>query len=143
MKLLPALLSIAALAAPSSAFACAPPPPGYVPPTDFQRLQSYVNGASDIVYGVVRQVSGNRSRFEILHVYKGSLSKADVVETTAGWDHPVPYCAGMSVPPVPKPVGTWGVASFRNGSPELSFVPMKDVRTMITEGWIRSAAAKR
>jgi len=127
-----------------AATACAPPPPGYVEPTPYQRLERFVGQATDIVYGVVRQsgARGEPSRFEIVHVYRGNFKKGDMLEAVPGWDHPEPFCAGMSGPPLPKPAGSYGVIAFRATSPELSFVKPDDVQTMIRQGWIRSARAR-
>ena len=135
------LATVAALVPVHGAAACAPPPPGWVPPTEYQRLKSFIGGASDIVYGVITNTTGQRSRFKVLHVYRGPARKGETIETVASWDYPVPVCAGMMSPPPAKPVGTYGVATFRNGSPELNFIPMKHVQTMIAEGWIKSARA--
>lgn len=123
------------------ASACAPPPPGYVYPTPYQRLESFVGQATDIVYGVVREsrARGEPSRFEIIHVYRGERKKGEMFEALPGWDHPEPFCAGMAGPPLPKPVGTYGVIAFRASSPQLSFIKPDDVQTMIERGWIQSA----
>ena len=142
MRILFACLAAAAVVVPiHRASACPPPPPGWVPPTEFEHLKSFVDGASDIAYGIITETTGQRSRFKVIHVYRGTARKGDTIETVASWDYPVPFCAGMMSPPLAKPVGTYGVATFRNGSPELNFIPMKHVETMIAEGWIKSARA--
>ena len=134
---------LAALAA-QPASACTTPPPPYVHPTEHQLLERFVTNATDIVYGVITR-SGERgqpSRFKVLHVYRGSRKKGDVIDAPLGWGHPEPFCAGMVGPPHPKPVGTYGVIAFQDTSPQLGFIRPSDVQTMIKERWIRSARAR-
>ena len=127
-----------------AASACAPPPPGYVYPTAFERLERHVRTATDILYGVIVEAGarGEPSRLRVLHVYRGAAKKGDIIEAPVGWDHPEPFCAGMSGPPDPKPVGTYGVIAFRSASPQLAFITPSDVQTMIGQGWIKSAQAR-
>ena len=146
MKALFGLLALGLAALPlQNVSACAPPPPGWVPPTEQQRLNSFVSSATDIVYGIVTgpQTASDRTRLKILHVYRGTSKKGETIEAVPNWDFPIPYCAGMMGPPAPKPIGTYGLFAFRSGSPGLSFIPPKQVQTMIREGWIMSARARR
>jgi hypothetical protein len=142
MKAVLALLAVGIAALPvQGASACAPPPPGYVPPTEHELLKSFVTSASDIVYGIITGpgAAPDRSRLKILHVYKGTSRKGDTIDSAAGWDFPVPYCAGMGGPPAPKPVGIYGMFAFRQDGLGLSYIAPRHVRTMIEEGWIVSA----
>jgi hypothetical protein len=127
------------------ASACPPLPPGSVPPTEQERLNGFVSGATDIVYGIVigPEFASNRTRLKILHVYRGTSRKGDTMEAVPSWDFPIPYCAGMMAPPPAKPVGTYGLFAFRNGTLGLSFIPPEHVQTMIREGWIVSAQARQ
>lgn len=126
------------------ALACAPPPPGYVAPTDHERLRSFVGNTTDLVYGIVTgpATAAGLSRLKILHVYRGSRKKGETVEAPPGWDYPVPYCAGMMGPPKPKPAGTYGMFALGTDHQALMYVAPKHVKMMIEEGWIRSAGAR-
>lgn len=135
--------SAALLTASTPAFACPPPPPGWVPPTDEERLRSFARDVSDIVYGVVTRTGapGDPITLEVLHVYKGGRAKGDTVEAPSNWDYPVPVCAGMMTPPPSKPVGAYGVFAFRAEYPGLVLIKPDDVQAMIRHGLIRSARA--
>lgn len=138
-------LAVAALLPAQAAWACPPPPPGYVPPTEEQIVERSLPGVTDIAYGVV--VPGGQpektSRFKIIHVYRGSLRKGEIIEAAAGWGHPAPFCIGMMGPAYPRPVGSYGVVAFRDGRRELNFISPEHVRIMIDKGWIQSARARR
>jgi hypothetical protein len=142
MKIEIALALTAAVVPLNIALACAPPPPGYVHPTETELLSRFVTNADDIVYGIITHSQNGRSRFNVIHVYKGGLTKGQTIETTTGWDFPVPYCAGMGGPPIPKPIGTYGVAVLKNGSSGLGFIAPRHVQTMIANGWIKSARGR-
>ncbi|HEY8591896.1 MAG TPA: hypothetical protein VIL42_03415 [Sphingomicrobium sp.] len=143
MKLPLCLAAIAAAASASPAFACAPPPPGWVPPTHEQLIERFTKQADHIVYGIIApSAAGDRkSMLKVLHVYKGGLRKGYTIEGTASFDLPVPHCSGMMMPPDEKPVGTYGVFALRGDSPELNMIKPEDVQLMIRKGWIRSAQA--
>ncbi len=127
-----------------AAWACPPPPPGWVPPTQTQRLERSLSEATDIAYGVVTQSgpAGTPSRFKVLHVYRGALKKGRSIVAKPGWGHPVPMCVGMMGNAPVRPVGAYGVIAFSSSSPELNFIKPEDVQIMIREGWIRSAQAR-
>jgi hypothetical protein len=48
----------------------------------------------------------------------------------------------MGGPPLPKPVGAYGVVAWAASSPALNFIEPKNVQIMIDQGWIKSARAK-
>ncbi len=78
MKCLQAVLAMVAAAVPMQhAFACPPPPPGWVPPTQEQRLQRSLADATDIVYGIVTRTNqpGQPALFKVHHVYRGKSTK--------------------------------------------------------------------
>jgi hypothetical protein len=138
-------LAAAAAALPvQSAFACPPPPPGYVEPTPAQRLAKFANDSTDIVYGVVTRTAapGAPVGFEILHVYKGDATKGAVVDGITTYDYPQPFCAAMMAVPPSKPVGAYGVAVMRHNPTELVFFSPDDAQAMIAAGLIRSARAR-
>ena len=141
-----ALAGVAALATallPAGvAEACPPPPLGYIQPTEFERLQRFVAGTSDIVYGQVVASPDGRPRFKVYHVYRGSERAGTTLQWAPDWDFPVPVCAGMMTAPGPKPVGTYGVVAFRTDSAGLVLMRPDDVQTMIAQRWIRSARAR-
>ena len=138
------LAAAAALIPLESAQACAPPPPGWVQPTELQFLERSLKGTTDIVYGVVTKAGmpGEPERLKVIHVYRGTARKGDVIERPPGYGHPVPYCAGMMGLPRPQPVGTYGVFAFASDKPDLNFIAPKYVQMMIKQGWIRSAQAR-
>lgn len=138
-----AFAAVAALTAQAS-WACPPPPPGYVPPTEEQLLERSLTNVTDIVYGVVVPggVPEKSSNFKIIHVYRGSLRQGEVIEADAGWGHPAPFCLGMMSAAYPRPVGSYGVVAFRDGRRELNFISPDHVRMMIGKGWIKSAQAR-
>jgi len=134
----------AAIVPTHGASACPPLPPGYVPPTDEQRLDDFARRSDIIVYGVVTGTArpGERSRLKILHVYKGNVRKGQTILAQTGFDYPVPACAGMMGPPPPKANGTYGVVALRTDAWGLTFIKAKDVQMMIERGLIRSARAR-
>ena len=84
MRILVASLAAAAAIVPvHGAAACPPPPPGWVPPTEYEHLKGFVDGASDIVYGIITQTSGQRSRFKVLHVYRGTARNGETIRNRA------------------------------------------------------------
>lgn len=136
-----AFLLVATISPLQGAWACPPPPPGYVPPTQEQVLERSLRSVSDIVYGVVTDggVPGRASTFEVIHVYRGNLRAGDKLQTTPGWGHPEPVCVGMMSEAHPKPVGTYGVAAFADGQRALDIISPENVQIMIEKGWIKSA----
>lgn len=136
------ILVCAACALPlDAAFACPPPPPGWVPPTHEQLLERSLKGTTDIAYGVISRSAepGAPASFKVLHVYRGSLRKGQTIEAPVGWGHPIPFCVGMmsAAPALPK--GAYGVVAFARHAPQLEFIKPDDVQLMIRRGWIRSA----
>ena len=146
MKILALAAVVAtALFAAAPADACPPMLPGTVPPTEEQRLESFVTGATDIVYGVITSSAADAntpSQFKVHHVYRGGLRKGDTIEAVTSWNHPVPVCAGMMTPPPPKPVGTYGVAVVDKSHGVVNFISPDHVQLMIARGWIKSARAR-
>ena len=136
-----ALAAVASYLPVQAAFACAPPPPDWVPPTHDQFLERSLSGATDIVYGVITKpaAAGEPARFKVLHVYRGSRKKGDTISAPVGWGHPTPVCAGMMGAAPPKPAGAYGVIAYAAHAPLLEFISPDDVQLMIRRGWIRSA----
>ena len=139
-----AIAGAAAIIPLQGALACPPLPPGTQPPTAEQFLARSMPNVSDIVYGVVTRERGpgEPARFKIIHVYRGTLHKGDIVEAIPGWGFPEPVCVGMMSPAYPKPPGTYGVAAFSRDRKMLNFVSPENVRIMIDKGWIKSARTR-
>jgi hypothetical protein len=142
-----ALLAFGMLAAVlpvQAAHACPPPPPGWVPPTEIEFLSNSLRDVTDIVYGVITRsgAPGQPNRLKVLHVYRGTARKGDVIDALPGFGHPTPVCAGMMAPPAAKPVGAYGVVAFKRSEPVLDFISPRHVQIMIREGWIKSAQAR-
>ena len=140
-----ALGLLAAIVPVQPALACPPPPPGWVPPTETQMLSRSLNGMTDIAYGVMTRSSdkaGGPSMFKVIHVYRGSLRKGELIEAPAGWGHPTPVCVGMMGPATAPPVGAYGVIAFARSAPMIDFIKPEHVQIMIREGWIKSARAR-
>ena len=145
MKTMSAIaIAAAADIAPQAALACPPLPPGTEPPTAEQFLARSMPNVGDIVSGVVTKAAGpgEPSSFKIIHVYRGTLHKGDIVKAIPGWGHPEPVCVGMMSPAYPQPVGTYGVVAFARDRKMLNFVSPENVRIMIDKGWIKSARAR-
>ena len=124
-----------------AASACLPPPPGWVPPTEEERVRSGAQWATDIVYGEVTRGSGSGGtpRFRILHVYKGSLRPGMTINADTAWGLDAPMCAGMIMPP-PVVRGRRGVIFF-SGRPELKFLSDRELELMIACGFIQARPA--
>ena len=124
-----------------AASACLPPPPGWVPPTEEERVRSAAQWATDIVYGEVTRGSGSGGtpRFRILHVYKGSLRPGMTINADRPGAWIAPMCAGMIMPP-PVVRGRRGVIFF-SGRPELNFLSDRELELMIAGGFIQAQAA--
>lgn len=144
MKLPLICSALAALVPATAAWACPPPPPGYVPPTHEQLLERSLSDDTEIVYGIVtgNSPTGDLTQFKIYHVYKGTMKKGATIEAQPGWGHPEPFCVGMMSPAAARPVGTYGVIAFRKSAPQIDFIKPEDVQIMIRKGWIRSARAR-
>ena len=99
---------------------------------------------TDIVYGVITRsgARGEPSLFKVIHVYRGTAAKGDIIEARPGLGHPTPFCAGMMGPAYAKPVGAYGVVAFKRSDPYLDFIEPKNVQLMIRNGWIKSARAR-
>jgi hypothetical protein len=139
------LAGLAAMVPLQPVLACPPVPPGWVPPAEEQLLSRSLSGTTDIVYGVMVQSAdkaGEPGLFKVIHVYRGTAKKGDLLRAPPGWGHPTPYCAGMMGAPHAKPVGAYGVIAFKRGEPVIDFIEPKHVQIMIREGWIKSARAR-
>ena len=141
-NLLAAALVPAALLTAQPALACAPPPPGWIPPTPAQVRSNGVGQATDIVYGRIEAQPGGAPALKVYHVYKGTRAIGELVPVATGYDFPVPVCAGMVPPPPPKPTGTYGVFLMGPYSAQPVLVSEPEVQAMIAEGLIRSAQAR-
>ena len=120
------------------------PPPGWVPPTQEQRLERSLTDVTEIVYGVVTRTSQPEkpALFKVHHVYRGTSMEGKTVEAPLGWGHPEPFCLGMMSAAPGHPIGAYGVIAFRHTSPVINLIKPDDVQIMIREGWIRSAQAR-
>lgn len=129
------------MAAASPASACLPPPDGWVPPTEEQRVASAARWSTDIAYGEVVRGSdnGRTPRFRILHVYKGALRPGTTIAAAPGWGLDPPICAGMFMPP-PVLRGQRGVILFSQ-YPELNFLSDSELQLMFARGFIQPRPA--
>jgi hypothetical protein len=135
-------LFAAALAATASAApACLPPPPGWVEPTEDERVSGAARGAADIVYGeIVRSNHRHQqARLRVLHVYKGSARIGSILSLPVGWGLNPPMCAGMlgGPPPMRSARGERAVALIFPGMSELNFVDPDELAIMFRLGLIR------
>ncbi|MDP5280945.1 hypothetical protein Q9Q95_18620 [Sphingomonas sp. DG1-23] len=116
------------------ALACLPPPPGTPtppPPGEPQLAELTFRGAREIVEGVVIAVRADASaRFEIRHVYKGTLRRGAVLDVR----YHAPMPCGAPTPPPPRK-GGHGVLAFTT-EPQIDFVPAALVDRMIADKWI-------
>jgi hypothetical protein len=127
--------SLGAVAAPSAA--CLPTMPGQ---TESQRLGAAFDRSTEIVYGVVLKGArdGQKARFKVIHVYKGTLKPGSVIEAVPTHGFDPPPCVAMPYPPSAAK-GEYGVVAFNIHYPALNFIDPSTLKLAFNEGWIRSA----
>ena len=141
MNLFAAAMLVLLTVGATSADACLPPPPGMVeppPPTKEAKAKGIFNWSTDIVYGVVTSDPDDKTRFKVLHVYKGTLKRGQIIEPNWSVGFDAPPCASMMGGWPPAFRGTYGVIAYRD-SPELSFVDDKYLQEMFLAKLIVSA----
>lgn len=158
MKHLLALIALGCgTAIASTAQACPPPPPGYVPLTREEALRRDVTAARAIVYAVVETpigdgeldfatgaFTGRAGTVRIVHSYKGDLAVGQIVPMY-GLSYET-NCGDLHYAPETGRRGAYGVLFLHHrieGNRPLPFAgfrPQADVDEMIRLGLIRSAA---